>query len=117
MPEMKWYVLQYYGPVSIGDPPQPFTACFDTGSADLWVPSTACATVGCTSHQHFVQSRSSTFNVRTPDCSIISIPMHSHHGEGMDAFTNWKAGIWHLYRGASCQRLHHTPLLRQTMMR
>lgn len=62
---------QYYGSVSIGNPPQHFTACFDTGSADLWVPSTACATDGCADHQHFVQSRSTTFNVSPHGCRSV----------------------------------------------
>ena len=69
--KIKVLSAQYYGSVSIGDPPQPFTACFDTGSADLWVPSTACATDGCADHQHFVQSRSRTFNVRPVDDSSV----------------------------------------------
>ncbi|KAF9314196.1 hypothetical protein BG003_004396 [Podila horticola] len=63
-------VSGYYGQVQIGNPPQSFDVVFDTGSSDLWIPSSKCQEDGCLSHQRFVGARSSTYEKTNPEKSF-----------------------------------------------
>ncbi|KAF9207289.1 hypothetical protein BGZ49_000771 [Haplosporangium sp. Z 27] len=53
--------VEYYGSVSVGSPAQVVKLDFDTGSSDIWFPSSTCTTSACKKHTRFNSSKSSTY--------------------------------------------------------
>ncbi|MCO5579094.1 hypothetical protein L7F22_032946 [Adiantum nelumboides] len=70
--ELKNYFdAQKYGVIGIGTSPQKFTIVFDTGSSNLWVPSSKCRlSVSCYLHPKFKPRKSFSYKEDGKECNL-----------------------------------------------
>ncbi|KAK8914081.1 Aspartic proteinase [Platanthera zijinensis] len=71
VPLKNYLDAQYYGVIGVGTPPQNFTVIFDTGSSNLWVPSSKCYfSISCYFHSRFHAKLSKTYTINGKSCKI-----------------------------------------------
>uniref|UniRef100_A0A672LIB1 Nothepsin n=1 Tax=Sinocyclocheilus grahami TaxID=75366 RepID=A0A672LIB1_SINGR len=80
---------QFFGQISLGKPEQNFTVVFDTGSTDLWVPSSYCVSQACAMHHKFKAFESSSY---AHDGRVFGIHYGSGHLLGVMAKEELKVG-------------------------
>ncbi|KAK7264826.1 hypothetical protein RJT34_32438 [Clitoria ternatea] len=81
---------QYFGEIGIGSPPQTFKVVFDTGSSNLWIPSSKCVmSIACYFHSKYRSKLSNTYTKIGTSCKI---PYGRGHISGFFSQDNLRIG-------------------------
>ncbi|KAG0681753.1 Vacuolar protease A [Pichia californica] len=70
LPLTNYVNAQYFTEIQLGTPGQTFKVILDTGSSNLWVPSTECSSLACYLHEKYDHDSSATYSANGTSFAI-----------------------------------------------